>query len=163
MGKIDDLVLWRCRNCQRSINLTAFNSAEQLKDTIGTDAYRLNILYGPDQQRWKSVLKKNGSDVKTIIFAGDYEKFLENGVIREFYYIGASDGLAAVYVKQAGQTDRVYYAHTDHLGSIVSLTDANGTSAFKATYDAWGRQTIAQNSIGFYRGYTGHEHLPEFG
>ena len=81
----------------------------------------------------------------------------------ELYYIGGGDGLAAVYVKQSGQSDKIYYAHTDHLGSIVSLTDANGTSAFKATYDAWGKQTVTQNTIGFHRGYTGHEHLPEFG
>jgi len=48
-------------------------------------------------------------------------------------------------------------------GSILSLTDNNGASVFKATYDAWGRQTVSQNTIGFARGYTGHEHLPEFG
>ena len=49
------------------------------------------------------------------------------------------------------------------MGSILSLTDNNGTSVFKATYDVWGRQTVSQNTIGFARGYTGHEHLPEFG
>ncbi len=79
------------------------------------------------------------------------------------YYIGGGDGLAAVYVKQSGQSDKIYYAHNDHLGSILSLTDNNGASVFKATYDAWGRQTVSQNTIGFARGYTGHEHLPEFG
>ena len=68
-----------------------------------------------------------------------------------------------MYVKQSGQSDKIYYAHTDHLGSILSLTDNNGTSVFKATYDAWGRQTVSQNTIAFARGYTGHEHLPEFG
>ncbi len=72
------------------------------------------------------------------------------------------DGLAAVYVKQAGQADQQYFAHTDHLGSILSLTDANGTAVFRATYDAWGKQTVSLNTIGFHRGYTGHEHLPEF-
>ena len=71
--------------------------------------------------------------------------------------------MAAVYVKQSGQSDKIYYAHTDHLGSILSLTDNNGTSVFQATYDAWGRQTVSQNTIGFARGYTGHEHLPKFG
>ena len=66
-------------------------------------------------------------------------------------------------MKQSRQSDKIYYAHTDHLGSILSLTDNNGTSVFKATYDAWGRQTVSQNTIGLARGYTGHEHLPEFG
>jgi RHS repeat-associated protein len=147
----------------QSISYNAFNKADCLKDTIGTDGYQLDIMYGPDQQRWKSVLKKNGTDIKTIIFAGDYEKFIDNGVTRELVYIGAGDGLAAVYVKQVGQAGRMYYAHKDHLGSIVSLTDSTNVAVFKASYDAWGKQTVSLNTIGFYRGYTGHEHLPEFG
>jgi RHS repeat-associated protein len=57
----------------------------------------------------------------------------------------------------------IYYTHTDHLGSIISITDANGTEVFKASYDAWGKQTVTLNTIGFHHGYTGHEHLPEFG
>jgi RHS repeat-associated protein len=70
--------------------------------------------------------------------------------------------LAAVYVKESGQSDKIYYVHTDHLGSIIKLTDANGTAVFQASYDAWGNQTITNNTFAFHRGYTGHEHLPEF-
>jgi RHS repeat-associated protein len=72
-------------------------------------------------------------------------------------------GLAAVYVKQTGQSDRIYYAHSDHLGSIVKLTDAGCNTVFEATYDAWGRQTVTDSTFKVHRGYTGHEHLPEFG
>ena len=90
-------------------------------------------------------------------------KGTENGLTKELYYIEAPDGLAAVYVKDAIQGSGMYYTHTDHLGSIVSLTDSVGVAAFKASYDAWGKQTVSLNTIGFYRGYTGHEHLPEFG
>jgi RHS repeat-associated protein len=48
------------------------------------------------------------------------------------------------------------------LGSIVSITDNNGTVVFKAAYDAWGKQTATTGTFKFHRGYTGHEHLPEF-
>ena len=41
--------------------------------------------------------------------------------------------------------------------------DGDLTSVFHADYDAWGRQTVSRDSIGIYRGYTGHEMLPEFG
>ena len=147
----------------QTISYTAFNKATRLKETVVADSMRLDITYGPDEQRWKSVLKKNGSDQKTIIFAGDYEEVTENGVVRELYYIGSPDGLAAVYVKNAIQGGRMYYAHTDHQGSIVALTDSIGGKVFQASYDAWGKQSVSLNTIGFYRGYTGHEHLPEFG
>ncbi|MDR0604702.1 MAG: hypothetical protein LBG80_10405 [Bacteroidales bacterium] len=40
--------------------------------------------------------------------------------------------------------------------------DANGTAAFKVSYDVWGKQTVTNNTFKFHRGFTGHEHLPEF-
>ena len=84
-------------------------------------------------------------------------------MVRELYYIKAPDGLAAIYVKDAIKGGKMYYAHTDHQGSIVALTDSIGVKVFQASYDAWGKQSVSLNTIGFYRGYTGHEHLPEFG
>jgi RHS repeat-associated protein len=109
------------------------------------------------------VQKKNNSLQKTIIFAGDYESVTEGSTTRQLYYVSGGDGLAAVYVKQAGQPDKVYYVCTDHLGSIIKLVDSNGTEVFRASYDAWGRQAVANSSFAFHRGYTGHEHLAEFG
>jgi len=58
---------------------------------------------------------------------------------------------------------KIYYTHKDHLGSIISITDGNGSAVFKASYDAWGQQTITANTFKFHRGFSGHEHLPEFG
>lgn len=100
------------------------------------DSLELDFTYGPDRQRWKTVLKKNGNTSKKTIFAGDYETITENGQTRQLYYIGAADGVAAIYVKQTGQADQIYYPQTDHLGSIVMLTDGGGTEVFKASYDA---------------------------
>ena len=48
------------------------------------------------------------------------------------------------------------------MGSVVKLTDNAGTEVFKASYDVWGRRTVANNTFKFHRGYTGHEHLDEF-
>ena len=55
------------------------------------------------------------------------------------------------------------YLCTDHLGSIVKIVDEHGNARFEAKYDAWGNQEIIKNDIGFIRGYTGHEEMPEFG
>jgi len=40
--------------------------------------------------------------------------------------------------------------------------DEKGTKVFDASYDVWGKQTVALNTIGLHRGYTGHEMLNEF-
>jgi RHS repeat-associated protein len=143
---------------EQEILYTAFNKAYNIKEIVNDDAYELNITYGPDQQRWKSELKKNNVITKTTIYAGDYEKITENGVTRQLYYLHGG----GIYVKQTGQADKIYYAHKDHLGNILSLTDNTGAAVFKANYDVWGKQTVTTNTFKFHRGFTGHEHLPEF-
>jgi RHS repeat-associated protein len=153
----DDLIPYG----DQSISYTAFNKVSAISETVGADSYGLDILYGTDQQRWKSSLKKNNALTRTILYADDYEAITENGITRHLYYLGGNNGLAAIYVKQSGQTDQIYYVCTDHLGSIVKLVDGNGTEVFKASYDAWGKQTITNSTFKFFRGYTGHEHLPE--
>ena len=144
---------------RQSIEYNAFNKATVLIDTVGVIPCRLDITYGPDQQRWKTVLKKNNAISKTILFAGDYERVTEDGVTKDLIYLPGG----GIYVKQAGQADKIYYTHKDHLGSIISITDGNGSAVFKASYDAWGQQIVTTNTFKFHRGYTGHEHLPEFG
>lgn len=146
----------------QQIDYTAFNKVSHIGERVGADSLELDFTYGPDRQRWKTVLKKNGNTSKTTIFAGDYEAITEDGQTRQLYYIGAADGVAAIYVKQAGQADKIYYPHTDHLGSIVKLTDGSGAEVFEASYDAWGNRTVSNNTFVFHRGYTGHEHLAEF-
>ena len=142
----------------QSITYTPFDKAA----SISQGNYQLDITYGTDLQRWKSVLKNNGTVTRTTLYAGDYEKVTENGVTKQYYYLHGGNGLAALYVKQSNASDKVYYPCTDHLGSIIKLVDANGTESFKATYDAWGQQTITTNTLNFHRGYTGHEHLSQF-
>ena len=78
--------------------------------------------------------------------------------------------------RQVVQKPTVYnnnYLHTDYLGSILSVTDESGAVIYKQSFDAWGRERNADdwtyNPFTTYtkpewliRGFTGHEHLPEF-
>ena len=146
----------------QTIAYTAFDKVSSISETVGSNNYLLNITYGPDRQRWKSTLKTNNAVTRTTVYAGDYEMVTEGSVTKQLYYLGGNNGLVAVYVKQSGQSDKIYYAHKDHLGSVVKLTDNAGTEVFKASYDVWGRRTVANNTFKFHRGYTGHEHLDEF-
>ena len=163
----------RIGDSPQSVSYTAFNKAKSI--TQGDS--RLELTYGPDLQRWKSVLTENGTAVRTTLHAGDYERVTEGGVTRHFYYLYGCDGLAAIHVKEESGngssstsgssthtvTSRTYYPCLDHLGSIVKLVDSAGSVAYAATYDAWGRRTVSVNSLSFQRGYTGHEHLDSFG
>ena len=137
---------------------TSFNDFGkiQLVEDAGK-SLRMDFSYGPDQERWYSELSKNGTDVRTTVYAGEYEKITENGVTREFYYLDGN----AIVIRENG-TVRNYLAFTNNLGSILCVMDENGTKVFDASYDAWGKQTVTLNSIGLHRGYTGHEMLSEF-
>ena len=68
--------------------------------------------------------------------------------------------------------DEYYFTYTDHLGSILMVTDQTGGIVATQNFDAWGRYRDMYSSGSFiastgnpswlYRGYTGHEHLDEF-
>lgn len=70
-------------------------------------------------------------------------------------------------------TSTLYYPCTDHLGSIVALTDGTGTVVQRQAFDAWGRRrnpytwatddrAVPSTGFEWLRGYTGHEHLDSF-
>lgn len=76
-------------------------------------------------------------------------------------------------VVREGTTDAYHYTYTDHLGSILTVTNSSGAIEAEQSFDAWGRNrnpdtwtydmtNVAPNPAWLYRGFTGHEHLPEF-
>ena len=60
---------------------------------------------------------------------------------------------------------KLNFSETSTFGQMLSalIPRANaGNQVFKASYDAWGNQTVEQNDIDLRFGYCGHEMLPEF-
>jgi RHS repeat-associated protein len=98
---------------------------------------------------------------------------VKSGYAKEYTYIYAPTGLAAVHIKQSADTkasidsEEILYAHTDYLGSIMTLSNENGEVEENYFYDAWGKRKDPEawdsdDASGDWildRGYTGHEHL----
>lgn len=135
---------------------TTYNEFNKIESIVQGNT-SASFIYGPEQERWKSVLTK-GSASRTILYGDDYERITTGDSVRHFYYL---DG-GAIYVMESGKPDKLLFACTDNLGSIVKLVDDSGASVFNAKYDVWGYQTVTKNQIGFHRGFTGHEMLPDF-
>jgi len=157
---------------QQDITYTPFNSPASIIE----GANELHLMYGTDQQRRKTQLLDNGALKSTKYFLGNYEKIVDavTNDITEIHYIAGGNGLTAIYVIKNG-VGELNYTYTNQLGSIVTLTDDIGNIVAEQSFDAWGRyrdpQTwqltstsgISSTYSWLTRGYTRHEHLPEFG
>jgi hypothetical protein len=64
----------------------------------------MQITYGKDNQRIKSVLKNNGAVIKTKYYIPGYEKEVTAGGTRELHYVNSPYGLVAILIKQGGNT-----------------------------------------------------------
>jgi RHS repeat-associated protein len=154
------------------IDYTKSGKVSCITDTLATDEVReLNFIYGPDENRVKTLLTVDGAVVKTKYFAlGQYEKEIDStGNVRELYYISGTDGVVAVLEKKNNQ-DSIFYIHKDYLGSYEVISNQNGTVKERYNFDPWGRRRNSADwsydnvSSSFFidRGFTGHEHLDQF-
>ncbi len=150
----------------QEIKYTSFNKAYEIK--VGNN--KLNLIYGVDDERVRTELFENSLLKTTKIFARNYEKETKNGITRELHYINGSYGLEAIYIKQ-GETGSMFYVCKDHIGSITALVNESKIVAEEYSFDAWGRRRNYENwtysnvntPALIDRGFTGHEHLVEFG
>lgn len=127
------------------------------------------FTYGVNQERTRMVLSDGTRSVTRVYAHGNYEE--ESGAVnRKIHYITTGSGASAVYI-MTNQTGQMYYLHKDHLGSLDVITNASGAIVEEHSFDAWGRRrnpnnwtydNMSQNSL-LDRGYTGHEHLDQFG
>lgn len=114
--------------------------------------------YGPDEERWGMVIRNtNNNDEWHVRYLGNMDVVYSPDVYfpTYYYYLGHN-----VLVVDIHGDVNIYYMLTDHLGSVVDIYNSIGQKVFAATYDSWGKQTVTQNTIGFRRGYCGHEMLP---
>lgn len=117
-------------------------------------------------QRRMSVYSVGGVVKQTRFYLGNYEEEVDaSGNVREIHYLSG-----AILIQNKG-VDSLLYTYTDYQGSLIALTDANGTVVEKYAYDPWGARRDPNNweqkdtrmKWLVNRGYTGHEHLDAFG
>ena len=151
-----------------SIQYISYNSWGKLEDLFSVrdgDVYHYSIEYGPDLQRVRSSLYRNGQPLYSKLYWDDYEEKTENNTTYLYWYVNGGEGLAGIMLGNAqnGSWSLNLVAITDHLGSIMALMD-NYDTYYSCSYDAWGNRTIGMESPwGIDRGFCGHEHIDEIG
>jgi RHS repeat-associated protein len=151
------------------LNITYTNFKKVASLSEGNKYY--SISYGVNEQRCKSAYYHNGQLHATRYYIGNYEEEIDQfGNIKQIHYLSG-----AVYIKEIAisgqQQQQLYYTYTDHLGSLIAITNENGNVVERYAYDPWGArrnpdnwaQTDSRTTWLLNRGFTGHEHIDAFG
>ena len=161
----------------------AYN-ALQLPDTINEGGYRATFMYYGDGTRSRMTLGYNNGLTQVCYYDGQFNRYhrYEGNVeyTKDILWLGGTPYTAPAALMRVsdgpvpgGDNWRLYYVVRDNQGSIVAVTDSAGNTLQALRYDPWGN--IVDNSDGHLltrgeqpellleRGYTGHEHLPQFG
>ena len=156
----------------QTVTYTGFDKAAKVKQ--GNDS--LSYAYGYDRQR---ILMEEhvGTNARTKHYVGacEFVTETEGGTTTSCWrtFVTGPYGMFAVVETRSG-TDETHYVLKDNLGSWTAITDGDGSVKQEQSYDAWGNlrdpDTWANYLPGanfkqpmFDRGYTGHEHLCDFG
>lgn len=145
-------------------------------DSIMGNGYTAAFVYDEEGNRVKMTVSKNDTVVSTHYYIGNsYEMIVDSTaqVTENVYYFGDYYHATAVCQRTGVYNTKTYNILRDNLGSITHIIREDGQLIQELSYDAWGRlrdpQTLAVYAPGqeptlfLGRGYTGHEHLQEFG
>ena len=150
----------------------SYNSFEKVS-SIGEGSYGATFVYDSAGERVKMNVTQNGASILTRTYIGSrYIREVQNGVTKEYTFIGGDGYSAPAVIMQQGGVKTRYYLLRDHLGSVTHVVDNSGSVLNEYSFDAWGRQRNVSTWIHYAadtepalfmgRGYTGHEHLPWF-
>lgn len=155
----------------RSFHYSLTDQALRISKGVASSEFH----YGIDGQRIVRRDRVNGTVATRTHYVGTVEVYTEDNIRRYRRMIGGA--AIATWYESTGVT-QVSYLHKDHLGSLVAITDANGTPTAWMNYDPWGQrrspehwypwQDATSSQIAAMlsvtpRGFTGHEHLDAVG
>jgi RHS repeat-associated protein len=174
----------------QEITYNEFNKPMLIQENDIELSYKYNALQERYEGVWKNITEPDYYRKRTYFNNYEINEERVNGqtIIHKIHYINSPIGLAAIYViDNSTNIETMNYVYTDHLGSIISVTNTNGTVIARQNFDPWGRRRNVQNygyltqntkevhngiaglnstnpnlPFWLYRGYTGHEMLNEF-
>lgn len=166
-------------NIQQDITYAPFHKTE----TVSENGYEQSFTYDASYRRVMTTLSNGGNLELQRLYIDDYEINTDylTGEERIIHYLNGGDGLFAIAEINPNSVYAFpfnidyHYVYKDHLGSIVTTTDASQNNIeVEQNFDAWGRERdphtwdyggasgVGLSAAWLHRGYTGHEHMPNF-
>ena len=162
------MVGYDSRFAPRGERKLVFNSTLWKAKKVTEAGLTYEYLYGSDKQRFRTQLKRGSKVLRTRYYTPNYELEIDSlAQKREVHYIYGANGLAAIFVKNAGK-DSLFAVATDRQGSLMATMHTASGKVERYSYDPFGRRRSADNWLQsakgkprFDRGYCLHEHVPE--
>lgn len=146
----------------RDLTWASFNKPTQVGHGGNVAVFR----YDADYER----VRKETVGSITLYFDKLYERHTTGIFTNHKHYVYADKRLVAIYEKDSANETRERYVHTDHLGSIESITDLSQQVVERLSFDAHGQRrnpdwtdAAATITSSTGRGFTGHEMDDEVG
>jgi len=155
---------------EQEITYTSFSRP----NTISENNYTASFVYDDESERVRMVVSDKNTNLFSRYYLGGCYELYESaqGVKESLYLSGGYYDAPAVCIK-SGSVSQVFYILRDYLGSVIQVVTANGSLVQELSYDAWGRlrdpdthdiyKPGKEPELFLGRGYTGHEHLTQFG
>ncbi|WP_390593129.1 Ig-like domain-containing protein [Simiduia litorea] len=143
---------------------------------ISKDGHSTGFKYGPGRDRYlRTDVSAQGTEITRYL--GSVERISRaNGSVEIKRTLLGGVLITNTYDGPVVANKSVRYLHTDHLGSIDTITDEIGNVVEQMSFDAWGQRRNAQDWEALVadalknfdhsittRGFTGHEMLDEVG
>lgn len=156
----------------QNISYTPFHKTDMITEMVNGIPYQQQFRYNAAEDRVHSRQLQGDSLAYDRWYMDDYEWTEYPGTAAHLHYIYGDAGLCGIVAGNGSGAFNYYGAYTDHLGSLVAVTDLSGAVLARQSYDAWGRERdpatwgalalAPARPAWLYRGYTGHEMLPEY-
>ena len=158
----------------QDITYNTFPRASQ----IAEGAFTLDFTYDGSLNRVKEEVKQSNTQIETrYTLGGCYDYIIgstANQIQENLYLAGGYDKAPILVQRYNDGSSYISHLVRDYQGSIMSQVDSTGYWHNDWSYDAWGRPRNPQTHVVYnpsilnsyssaYRGYCGHEHLPQFG
>ena len=153
---------------EQQVSYTSF----QRPNSITENEVTASFVYDTEGNRVKMNIAKGSTPLLTRYYLDNCYEIDAQQNVERLYLAGDAYSAPAVYVKENG-SGKIYYICRDYLGSITHIANADGTLKQELSYDAWGRLRDSNTQVVYEpgkepelflgRGYTGHEHLSQFG
>ena len=142
--------------------------------TITENGYTASFLYDHDYNRTKMEVRKDGNILYSKYYLGGCLEIEEtaDGTYTERLYLCGDYYKAPIVLVKNGTKTNICNIVRDYLGSIRTVVDQDLKVLQNVSYDPWGRLRPTKSFTPYTldkmpklylgRGFTGHEHLPEF-